>query len=169
MTRVAVIGNAGGGKSTLSRIVAEAHGLPVVELDHLLWQPGWTQADPEALRRQHADAIASDRWLIDGYGPWDLVPQRLDRADTIIFVDHPLPVHLWWATKRQIRSLFTGAEGPPGCAMWRMTWPLFRMMVWLHREVRPKLLSEIAARRDLVRVIHLTSPAQLRCFAENPV
>ena len=169
MTRVAVIGNAGGGKSTLSRIVAEAHGLPLIELDHLMWLPGWERVDPETFRKQHAGAIARDRWLIDGYGPWDLIPQRFDRADTIIFVDHPLRVHLWWALKRQVRSLITGAEGPPGCPMWRMTVPLFRMMIGLHRAFRPKLMQQIEARRGDLRIIHLRSPAELRRFARNPV
>lgn len=35
MTKVAVIGNAGGGKSTMARALATAHNLPYVAVDHL--------------------------------------------------------------------------------------------------------------------------------------
>ena len=33
MTRVAIIGNAGGGKSTLARLLGQKHGLPVHEVE----------------------------------------------------------------------------------------------------------------------------------------
>jgi adenylate kinase family enzyme len=36
MQRIAVIGNAGGGKSTLARALAIRRGLPYVEIDTLL-------------------------------------------------------------------------------------------------------------------------------------
>jgi len=36
MDRIAVIGNAGGGKSTLARALATRHDLPYVEVDALL-------------------------------------------------------------------------------------------------------------------------------------
>jgi adenylate kinase family enzyme len=39
--RIAVIGNSGGGKSTVARHLAVSRGLPLVEVDALLWRPGW--------------------------------------------------------------------------------------------------------------------------------
>ena len=41
MSRIVVIGNAGGGKSTLARLLAQRRGLPHIEIDRLLWQEGW--------------------------------------------------------------------------------------------------------------------------------
>jgi adenylate kinase family enzyme len=41
MERIAVIGNAGGGKSTLARALASRRRLPYVEIDALLWRGGW--------------------------------------------------------------------------------------------------------------------------------
>ncbi|MEA2913074.1 MAG: hypothetical protein QOJ15_5155 [Bradyrhizobium sp.] len=46
MARIVVIGNAAGGKSTLARRLAHGRDLPLVEVDRLLWQPGW-QLTPE--------------------------------------------------------------------------------------------------------------------------
>ena len=45
-----------------------------------------------------------------------------------------------------------------------VTFRLYRMMWRLHRDVRPKLLAEISARRDTKRVFHLRSPRELREF-----
>jgi adenylate kinase family enzyme len=69
MQRVAVIGNAGGGKSTLTRALAAKSGLPLYPVDKVQWQPGW-QAVPEAEVTAALDAYAAEpRWVIDGWGP----------------------------------------------------------------------------------------------------
>lgn len=38
--RVAIIGNAGAGKTTLARALAELRGVPHLELDAIVWEPG---------------------------------------------------------------------------------------------------------------------------------
>jgi adenylate kinase family enzyme len=40
MTRVAVIGNAGGGKSMLCRLLSDARKLPHFPVDIIQWRPG---------------------------------------------------------------------------------------------------------------------------------
>ena len=60
MSRVVVIGNAAGGKSTLARQMAIARSLPLVEIDKLLWQEGWRLAPPEDYSAQYAAATARD-------------------------------------------------------------------------------------------------------------
>jgi hypothetical protein len=53
--------------------------------------------------------------------------------------------------------------------MFPVTIRLFKMMWWLHREKRPKLIAAIEARRGKARIIHIRSPKQLAAFAANPV
>jgi len=43
MSRIAVIGSPGAGKSTLARKLGQALGLEVHHLDRLYWQPGWVE------------------------------------------------------------------------------------------------------------------------------
>ena len=118
----------------------------------------------------HQDLISKDRWVIDGYGSWSSVKSRLDVADTILFIDHHISVHYWWATKRQIKSLLWGRpDGPEGCPMFPATLRLYKMMWWVHREMRPKLLDAIEAQRRRARIIHIRSPEELASFASNPV
>lgn len=170
MTRAMIIGNAGGGKSTLCKAISATHGLPYFAIDRIQWQPGWVRVPEAEYMAAHEAMLARERWLIDGYGPWPSVLRRLSEADTVIFVDHAFRVHCWWALKRQVKALFWGRpDGPEGCPMVPVTFRLFRMMWWLHRTMRPKLIDAIEARRGRARIIHIRSPAELQAFAANPI
>lgn len=170
MTRVSVIGNAGGGKSRLSAAICLRHNLPNYSIDHLQWQPGWVPTPQAKFKTDHQAILSKDCWLVDGYGPWESVVERLEASDIIIFVDLPIWVHYWWATKRQVKSLFVGrSDGPDGCPMPPVTLRLFKMMWHVHKNMRPKLQQEIARLGRTKRVIHLQNVRQLNRFAAQPV
>lgn len=101
--RIAILGNSGGGKSTLSRRLAKARRLPLVELDTLLWRPGWRLAPAEEYARAHGEAIAGSRWIIEGLGLPESIPDRVRRASEIVLIDMPFEVHIELATARNAR------------------------------------------------------------------
>ena len=68
MTRVMVIGNAGGGKSTMCRELCSVHALPYLAIDKIQWKPGWSQVHKDEYDRAHDALISGERWLVDGYG-----------------------------------------------------------------------------------------------------
>ncbi|AVX02795.1 hypothetical protein MXMO3_00247 [Maritalea myrionectae] len=165
-----MIGNAGGGKSRLSAAICAKHDLPNISIDHLQWQPGWVPTPSDQFAAAHHAALAQSRWLIDGYGPWASVVERLNASDTIIFVDFPLWRHYWWATKRQIKSVFVGRpDGPEGCPMLPITFKLYKMMWHVHQKSRPRLLNELQKHAQTSRIIHIRSPKELNAFKRNPV
>src|SRR3954451_5954082 len=86
MTRIVVIGNAAGGKSTLARHLARRRELPVTEVDRLLWLPGWQLAPEADYARRHAEIVAQDRWGIDGLGRKDSIAGRLARSTEIVLL-----------------------------------------------------------------------------------
>src|SRR3954453_4740611 len=88
MRRILVIGNSGGGKSTLSRRLGEKLGLPVVHLDVLFWKPGWVESDQPEFRARIAEALAGPAWVCDGSfdETFDL---RMPLCDTIVWLDRP--------------------------------------------------------------------------------
>ena len=114
MSRVVIIGNAGGGKSTLAQKLAQQRGLPHIEVDRLLWREGWQLAPIDLYRKQHAETIAGDTWLIDGVGERSSIPARLLRATEVILIDMPIWVHFWLAAERQIAWAKGTLESPPG-------------------------------------------------------
>ncbi len=87
LSRIAVVGSTGSGKTTLARQLAERLGLPYVELDALHWEPNWTEATDEALRARVLAATESGRWVVDGnYSKvHDLT---LARAQTLVWLDY---------------------------------------------------------------------------------
>ena len=154
----------------MCRGLCSVHGLPYFAIDKIQWQPGWTPTPADEYQRTHESLISEECWLLDGYGSWDSVLSRMDAADTIIVVDHPIWVHYWWATKRQVKSLFIGRpDGPSGCPMWPVTMRLYKMMWWLHTCQRPKLLAEAESRAETKRFIHIQSPSALKRFIANPI
>lgn len=127
MRRIAIIGNAAGGKSTLARSIAAATGLPLVEVDKLLWQEGWMLAPPDVYDARHASAIADDRWIIEGLGSLASIPSRISRATDIVLIDLPLWLHFALAAERQAdwksQNMPAGmGEKPPTMALFKTMW-----------------------------------------------
>jgi adenylate kinase family enzyme len=102
VARIVVIGNAAGGKSTLARHLARRRELPLIELDRLLWQPGWQLMPEPDYTRGHVEIIARERWVIDGLGRQDSIAERLARSTEIVLIDMPLWIHFAHAAERQI-------------------------------------------------------------------
>lgn len=113
MSRIAILGNTAGGKSTLARRLSKTRDLPHVEIDALFWQPDWTTVPKEKYVQDHDAAIAKDAWIIDGGGDLPSIERRLDRATDLILLDFPLWIHFWRAAERQIAWSNGTLEHPP--------------------------------------------------------
>ncbi len=140
--KVMIIGNGGGGKTTLAYQLAAQYALPLHEIDALQFQPGWIATPEPALRQTIEQIQQTDRWLIDGFGPWELIEARARLADTIIFVDHPIWVHFWWACERQIAAALGTPRlgGPPACDLRDVTKRMFETLWWCMKTYVPNWL-----------------------------
>jgi adenylate kinase family enzyme len=165
--RVVVIGNAGGGKSTLARKLAAKRDLPCIEIDALLWQPGWQLTEESVYQAEHARLIARDRWLMDGFGWLNSMANRLERATEIIFVDMPLWMHFWLLAERQIAWAKGELTHPPaGIRDYVTTEDMFRTFWEVERDEMPAVRCLVdAEERRGKKVIRIASVDGLNQFS----
>lgn len=167
MKRVAVFGNAGGGKSTLAKRLADLTRLPLYVVDTMQWKAGGVAVSREDYLRAHADLLRQDAWNIDGFGCARSAWERFSRADTLVYVDLPLATHYWWVTKRLLKGLWRAPEGwPENSPLWSSTMAGYRVIPLCHREMTPRYRQLVADVAGSKRVHHLRSPAELTAFLD---
>lgn len=97
--RIMVIGSPGAGKSTFSRKLREITGLPLYYLDSIWHKPDRTNISKEEFDKRLTEIVKEDSWIIDGNYQRTL-KKRLDRCDTVFFLDYPLEICLKGAEER---------------------------------------------------------------------
>lgn len=147
--RVVVTGMAGAGKSTFSRALSAKTGLPIIVLDLHFWLPGWTEPTEAEWREKQKRLLAGDDWIADGNYHATLA-LRLERADTVVFLDIPWWICSWRALVRGIRTRPVGFELPNGCDEsrlrrlrdeWCLAWRICRVRR-SEREIELKIVSQ---------------------------
>jgi adenylate kinase family enzyme len=106
-TRILVCGPSGSGKTTLAARIAEATGLPHTEIDALHWHAGWT-ANPHFVE-EVATLADGDAWVTE----WQyraVRPLLAARAQLLVRLDPPLPVHLRRVIGRTVRRRLLRVE-----------------------------------------------------------
>ena len=144
MKRIVIIGCGGAGKSTLARQMGEKLDLPVVHLDKLFWKPGWVQVSPEEFDALHRQALAEEKWIMDGNFNRTM-EERVARCDAIIYLDFNRFSCLFGVFKRIFTTYGTvRPDMGEGCPE-RFDWE-FLQWVWNfnknNRERNYRLLNE---------------------------
>ena len=101
--RIVVVGTTGSGKTTLAGRLSDRLEIPHIELDALNWGPNWTMRPVDEFHANVDAATGGDSWVVDGN--YSRARDILwARADTIVWLDYPLPLvlwRLWWRTLRR--------------------------------------------------------------------
>jgi adenylate kinase family enzyme len=161
--RILIIGNSGGGKSTLARRLGERLGLPVIHLDVLFWKPGWVESDDVDFRHRVERALSAEAWVCDGNfgGSWDL---RMPRADTIVWIDQPPLLCLFRAVRRVL--IYRDGSRPDmaeGCRE-SIDLKFYAFILSFNRKVRPRLETALAEHAREARVVRLRSDREIDAF-----
>ena len=98
--RIIVVGSSGAGKSTLGEQLATRLGVQFIELDALHWEPGWVEAEREIFRERVRQATEPDAWVMAGNYTRQQMDVSWPRADTVIWLDLPLPLVLRRVSRR---------------------------------------------------------------------
>ena len=165
MKKVAIFGNAGGGKSTLARQLSEITGLPLYSLDKIKYQPGGIEVSHEKYLDTHSDLLKQEEWIIDGFGCVKSAWERFSKADTLIYIDLPLPVHYWWVIKRLFQGLYKSPEGwPKNSPVWKGSLNSFRVLPLCHRHLTPRYRQLVKESALTKQVHHLRSLKDINIF-----
>jgi len=168
MNKVAVFGNAGGGKSTLSSRLAEITELPWVPLDSIQFQPGGSEVPHAEFKEAHDALLQQDQWIVDGFGSIDTVWERLNVADTLVYLDMPVWRHYWWVTKRFLQGAWGLPAGwPEGNSLLKGTLKSYPTVRLCHAKLTPKYREYVEQAKASKRVYHLRSRQDINQFWEK--
>jgi adenylate kinase family enzyme len=162
--RVLVAGTSGSGKTTLARRIAARLNVPHVEIDGLFHGPGWTP-DPDFVS-EVGRFSAGPAWVTE----WQYTsvrPLLAERADLLVWLDHPRRLVLWQVVRRTLRrrlrreQLWNGNVEPP---LWTVLTARDHIIRWswrTHRQTAPRVEDLLRSRLDLP-VVRLRSRAAAR-------
>lgn len=144
--KIAVFGKPGGGKSTLSLQIAAATNLPLHQLDLVQYRRGGTKVPDEEFLKRHAQIMAQEQWVVDGFGNPQAFAAMLHAADVLVYVERFSLIHYWWVAKRLLMSPFHKPLGwPEGSPLLSSTISSYRFLwrspgFW-NSALRAKLLA----------------------------
>lgn len=168
MKKVAIFGNAGGGKSTLAKRLAQITGLPLYSLDKMKYQTGGEEIPHAEYLSAHSDLLSQEEWIIDGFGCISSAWERFSVADTLIYVDLPLLTHGIWVTKRLLKGLTVTPEGwPENSPILKGTLNSYRVLWLCHKKLTPAYRKLVSDSMESKQVYHLKSPLAINEFLND--
>lgn len=169
--RILVTGASGAGKSTLRQTIGAALHLPTVEIDSLYHGPNWTPRPSFAAEVEQF--AAGPRWVIE----WQYSQVRallLDRADTLIWLDH----NRWTVThrvvhrtlRRRVRriELWNGNYEPPLRTIFTDRDHIIRWS-WRTHHTRRREALDVANQTAGPLVVRLTGQSQVQTWIRGPL
>jgi len=149
-----IVGGSGSGKTTLAMKLGKITNLPLHFMDQMFWEPNWVQRNDEEMQALLTQTVAMQRWIIEGNNSSSF-PDRVLRADAIIFLDLPTGLRLWRVISRTVRY-------------WKKTRPAFtencperfdlkfmKLVFFYRSSSRPKVLTLITTAPAATQIIHL--------------
>ena len=165
LRRVVVIGTTGSGKTTLARDLAQARGVPHVEMDAYRHGPNWTETPDDEFCRLLDHALQGEDWTADGN--YRVTRSIIwTRATAIVWLDYTFGLVFWRLLIRTLRrgifrqTLWNGNKEnlfehffTPNSLFW---WAV--KSHWRHRRTLPLELAE--PQYAHLRVVRLRSPLE---------
>ena len=169
------MGNSGSGKTRVARAIAGRLGIPVVELDAIVHQPGWVELPTPEFRRRVGACVAQDAWVVDGNYSTRVQDLVWSRADTVVWLDLPRRVVVTRVVRRTLgrvilrRRLWNGNREP-----WNNLWsrdPMKSVIAWSwthHATSRKRYESAMTdAQWSNLRFVRLRSRREITRFLHD--
>jgi adenylate kinase family enzyme len=163
--RLRIVGVSGSGKTHLARAAASRLGVPLLELDAVFWDAGWTYRDLDEARAIIAEFAAEHPrgWVVEGN--WSsrldgmLEPGAPGGADAVVWLDYPRALVMRRIVGRTLRrgvtreELWHGNRERPGS--WLRWAPERNIVRWAwvqHPVLRERMRRRMRAGEPIVRL-----------------
>jgi len=164
--KIALVGCAGSGKTTLASQLKEIFNLPLYHLDKYYWKPHWQRADFDEFCKSHNELCLKDEWIIEGSYIRTLY-ERIEHADIIIFLDMPRYVCLWRVFKRWILNWGnTMPDSPENCPQ-KLDWTFLKWVWNFNARFRKSILHMLDEYADEKSIYILRSTNDVQSFLEG--
>ncbi len=159
--KIAIVGNAGSGKSSLARTLHAMFGIPVYHLDQYFWKPGWQEPDRAEFEKIHNALCDKPQWIIEGMAI-RFFAYRIERADIAIFLNVPTYRCLYRVIKRTVahfgKEYFASAQGCPERG------PSLKFLIFImtfNRKRRPIINALFEQYRSTKKIIVINNQTEL--------
>jgi len=137
-----------------------------LHLDQFYWQPNWVETEKTIWTKKVVELSNKSEWIIDGnYG--GTLDIRIQRADTIIYLDIPIVKCLYRITKRIVK--YNGKvrpDMPVGCKE-RFDLEFYHYVLTFNKRKRKGILSKLDKVKYEKQVYTLKSDTQTRKFISS--
>ncbi|WP_409252722.1 DNA topology modulation protein FlaR [Bacillus sp. SCS-153A] len=152
--KIHIIGSVGSGKSTLGKRLSAEMGIPVYELDNVVWQRnenGDIRNSPEVRDSKFHRIIDQPEWIIEGvHHTW--TTRGFQEADCIIFLDTPIMVRNWRIFKRFTVQKLGFKKGN-----YKQTWTMLkRTYKWnyqFEKTSKPEILKMLKPHQEKLKIL----------------
>lgn len=163
MQKIMIIGSSGAGKTTLARTLHELTGLELLPLDRYYFLPNWVECAPDEWAIKVKQLSEKPTWIIDGnYGR--TMDVRLEKADTLIFLDFPTWVCFYRVIKRTLQYYQqTRPDMAPGCKE-RFSLGFLAYVLHFRQVKRPKIMERLSKIPAGINVYILKNNKEVQLF-----
>ena len=165
MKRIVIIGSNGAGKSTFARQLSEKLNIPATHLDQLYWCGNWQVVPHDVFLERVEQVMQAPSWIIDGNNLRSL-DKRLEKADTLFWLELPPALCVWNVIKRELRYKGKARPDMPESCKSRIDPAFLRIVLEFNGKNRKKI-NELLQKYPGVKVYHFRSYRQIHKFLEG--
>lgn len=163
--RIMIIGSCGSGKTTLAMQLSKKTNIPVIHLDKEYWQAGWVETPKELWMEKQRKLLLGQCWIVDGNYSGSL-HIRLEKADTVIFLDYNRYLCLYRVSKRWISNMGkVRSDMAEGCIE-KIDLPFIKFVWRFPIDSRNKIVNKLKEYNN-VNIISLRSPKETKLFLRS--
>ncbi|WP_059170209.1 hypothetical protein [Bacillus sp. FJAT-27445] len=163
MKRVMIIGSSGSGKTTLGLKISEKLSLPLIHLDYHFWKANWEAPSDKEWRNKLENLVKEDKWIMDGNFTSSL-DIRLNRADTIVFVDLPRFTRMYRVIKRWYQSRkINRSDLPKGCKE-QIDMKLLKSVWYFGKKKKPEIIKLLDQHKVDKNIFILNNSSDIKQF-----